>query len=195
MIDILAFALMCERTPDPDLVPMIETAAIAQGIEPELLAALVVTESRCVPDAKSSEGAVGYTQIVPRVWKHKASKMGLDIYDPKDNLQMGAWILKSQLHKGAFESLRRYHGYKDNEASKRVANAYARSVIGRREKLPVYELPEEQECICTPETCSTTSTSMIPVFASLPLVMSLMAATSWLWALVTQKKLGIDGQV
>lgn len=69
------------------------TAAQATGVDPRLLAALVWAESGFRPDAVSSAGAVGLTQLLPTT----AAMLGVDPYDPAENLLGGARYLRRQL--------------------------------------------------------------------------------------------------
>lgn len=82
---------------------MITTAAKRTGISPALLAALVEAESSGNPNAKSSAGAEGLTQLMP------ATAAGLGVrnpFDPMQNLMGGAKYLKGQLQRfGGSEKL------------------------------------------------------------------------------------------
>jgi soluble lytic murein transglycosylase-like protein len=65
--------------------------AIKNDLSPELLAAVVHTESQFVPTARSNRGAVGLMQLVPRTghW------LGADnLSDPAQNIQAGAKYLR-----------------------------------------------------------------------------------------------------
>jgi hypothetical protein len=73
----------------------IERAARAAGLDPRLLAALVWTESGFRPDAVSTAGAVGLTQLMPRT----AAGLGVDPYDPIQNLEGGARYLAAQIRR------------------------------------------------------------------------------------------------
>jgi hypothetical protein len=74
----------------------IRTAAVANGIDPLLLASLVSTESSFHPNAVSGVGAQGLTQLMPRT----ASDIGVqDAFDPQQNLDGGAKYLALQLQR------------------------------------------------------------------------------------------------
>ena len=86
------------RSAPPELArarwqPAIAEAAAAQGLPTELLEALVWTESGFRPDAVSSAGATGLTQLMPAT----AAELGVDPTDPVQNLQGGARYLRQQL--------------------------------------------------------------------------------------------------
>ncbi|MBU2031165.1 MAG: lytic transglycosylase domain-containing protein [Alphaproteobacteria bacterium] len=72
----------------------IEAAALAHGLDPKLLHALVVTESGYRADALSPAGAGGLTQLMPRT----ALDLGVrNRFDPIENLRGGAAYLARQL--------------------------------------------------------------------------------------------------
>lgn len=72
----------------------VDAAARAHGLEPTLLHALIITESGYRPDARSSAGAVGLTQLMPET----ALELGItDRLDPVENLRGGADYLARQI--------------------------------------------------------------------------------------------------
>jgi hypothetical protein len=74
---------------------MIERAANKAGIDPNLLASLAWSESNFRPEARSSVGAIGMTQLMPAT----AAGMGVDPLDPEQNLEGGAKYLAVQLRR------------------------------------------------------------------------------------------------
>lgn len=74
----------------------IERAAAAHGLDPKLLHALVISESAYRPDAVSSAGAGGLTQLMPAT----AAQLNVrDRFDPVQNLNGGANYLAQQLRR------------------------------------------------------------------------------------------------
>lgn len=72
----------------------VDAAALAHGLDPKLLHALVLTESAYRPDALSPAGAGGLTQLMPGT----ALELGVrDRFDPDENLRGGADYLARQL--------------------------------------------------------------------------------------------------
>jgi soluble lytic murein transglycosylase-like protein len=70
---------------------IIETAALAASIEPNLLRAVIVVESGFNSRAVSKRGAVGLMQLMPST----ASRFGVsNPYDPRENVRAGARYLK-----------------------------------------------------------------------------------------------------
>jgi len=75
-------------------LPAIEKAAADQGVDPQLLTALVWTESAFRVGAVSPAGAIGLGQLMPGT----AAGMGVDPFDPHDNLRGAATYLAQQLN-------------------------------------------------------------------------------------------------
>jgi soluble lytic murein transglycosylase-like protein len=70
---------------------IIENAALAAAVEPNLLRAVIVVESGFNSRALSKRGAVGLMQLMPAT----ASRFGVsNLYDPRDNIRAGASYLK-----------------------------------------------------------------------------------------------------
>ncbi len=83
------------RIPDAGrpYIGAITEAADREGIEPELLAALVWTESEFQADAISRSGAIGLGQLMPGT----AAGLGVDPTDATENLRGAARYLKAQI--------------------------------------------------------------------------------------------------
>jgi soluble lytic murein transglycosylase-like protein len=71
----------------------IEAAATSAGVDARLLAALVWAESNFTPGARSHAGAIGLAQLMPGT----AAGLGVDPFDPMQNLVGGARYLRAQL--------------------------------------------------------------------------------------------------
>jgi soluble lytic murein transglycosylase-like protein len=73
---------------------LITEHAAAQGVEPELVRAVIQAESAFNPNARSRKGAMGLMQLMPAT----AAEYGVaDPYDPTDNIRGGVAYLKSLL--------------------------------------------------------------------------------------------------
>ncbi len=73
---------------------IIETAALANTLQPALIRALIVVESGFNPRAVSKRGAVGLMQLRPET----ARRYGVaDRYDPQENIRAGAHYLSDLL--------------------------------------------------------------------------------------------------
>ncbi|MDG1008430.1 MAG: lytic transglycosylase domain-containing protein [Amylibacter sp.] len=75
--------------------PMAEAAARKYGIPIDLFNRLVQQESNWNPKTKSQAGAIGLAQLMPLT----AKSLGVDPYDPRQNLEGGARYLKQQYDK------------------------------------------------------------------------------------------------
>lgn len=73
--------------------PAIASAASQAGVDPRLFAALVWSESNFHPGAVSRVGAIGLSQLMPST----AAGLGVDPYDPVQNLAGGARYLGTQM--------------------------------------------------------------------------------------------------
>jgi hypothetical protein len=70
-------------------------ASERQGIEPELLASLVLTESSFRKDVESHVGAIGPAQVRPEFWSGFCGSSNLQ--DPAENIYCGAQVLSHLL--------------------------------------------------------------------------------------------------
>ena len=84
----------CDPIPDATVAPIIEGAAKAQKVQPELLRAVIHQESRSYPCAVSRDGAKGLMQLMPDT----ISLLGVkDPFDSKQNIEAGAKYLKEMI--------------------------------------------------------------------------------------------------
>jgi soluble lytic murein transglycosylase len=80
-------------------------------LDPALLAAVIESESKFNPNARSSAGAVGLMQLTPSTAKGIAVYTGgtrfrvSDLTDPDINVRYGAWYLRHLLDKYGDERL------------------------------------------------------------------------------------------
>ena len=89
----------CDPVPPPQLESLIAGAARRQDLRPDLLRSVMKEESGFRPCVVSNKGAIGLMQIMPAT----AAQFNLeDVFDPKENVDAGARLLK--------ELLGRYNG-------------------------------------------------------------------------------------
>ena len=86
----VAQALGVRRSTANEFAGWILEASERQGLEPELLASLVLTESSFRKEARSHVGAIGPTQLRPEFW---SSFCGSNLQDPAENIYCGAQVL------------------------------------------------------------------------------------------------------
>lgn len=86
----------CDPLGDESIAPIIDIAAKAQSVQPNLLRAVIEQESRFRPCAVSPKGAKGLMQLMPDT----AAELGVsDAFDPTENIQAGAKYLRQLLEK------------------------------------------------------------------------------------------------
>lgn len=105
---------------------MARSAARRHGVPEDLFARLVQQESNWNPDAVSHKGAMGLAQLMPET----ANLLGVDAYDPKQNLDGGAkylmrqyeefgnWPLALAAYNAGPEAVKKYNGvppYKETQ--------------------------------------------------------------------------------
>ena len=86
----------CDPIGDPELTPLIASAARQHQVEPKLLRGLIEQESGFHACAISAKGAKGLMQLMPAtVEQFKVD----DVFDPKQNIEAGATYLRQLLDK------------------------------------------------------------------------------------------------
>jgi hypothetical protein len=76
----------------PPFAAFITEASKRFGVPENWIRAVMHAESRAKPRARSSKGATGLIQIMPKTWTELLARYGLgaDPYDPRDNILAGA---------------------------------------------------------------------------------------------------------
>ena len=86
----------CDALPKDKLDPLVQGAAQREGLDPQLVAAVIDRESAAKPCAISPKGAQGLMQLMPAV----AGELGVkDAFDAKENIEAGSRLLKQLLTK------------------------------------------------------------------------------------------------
>jgi soluble lytic murein transglycosylase-like protein len=86
----------CDPIADPVVAPIIEGAAKAHDLQPNLIRAVIEQESAFRPCAVSSTGAEGLMQLMPDT----ADQLGVsDPFDAAQNIEAGAKYLKDLIDK------------------------------------------------------------------------------------------------
>jgi soluble lytic murein transglycosylase-like protein len=100
------------------LAQSIVTSARKHGLNPRLLASIVIVESRGNPFAISGQDAVGIMQIHLPTWGNTADRENINLLKIEDNIDFGARILKDYVQRfGVSEGIRRYNGFIPGEPS------------------------------------------------------------------------------
>lgn len=90
--------------------------AAKHGLDPVLVLSVIATESSFNPNARSSAGAMGLMQAIPRFHPDSLQRVGVspaELYHPRKNIQVGTDILSKylKLSQGNVTSaLQRYNG-------------------------------------------------------------------------------------
>ena len=86
----------CDPIADPELTPLIDSAAQQHQVEPKLLRGVIEQESGFHACAISAKGAKGLMQLMPAtIEQFKVD----DVFDPKQNIEAGATYLRQLLDK------------------------------------------------------------------------------------------------
>lgn len=96
----------------PELINLVATEAMDAGVPPKILAATVATESQCTPLAVSNRGALGLTQVMPRIWGKQFDFMErYNLLNPRDNVHVGARIMADLIRQhGLARGVQLYNG-------------------------------------------------------------------------------------
>ena len=96
LVDDIADAVEQEIDERAALEPIIQEAAVLHGVDPDLIKAVIQTESRFNPNASSGAGAKGLMQLMPRT----AKAVGIeDPFDPRQNIFGGVKYLRQMLER------------------------------------------------------------------------------------------------
>lgn len=122
-----------------EFAPWILEASRRQGIDPELLASLVLTESSFRKNAVSHVGAIGPAQVRPEYWSGFCGSN--DLHDPAENIYCGAQVL-SHLQERCGDEVCAVKAYNVgiHSAQHDAAARYASKVDRYREQLRDYPL-------------------------------------------------------
>jgi soluble lytic murein transglycosylase len=101
---------------------IVRTHAEHYRLDPALLAAVIYTESKFDPGARSEAGAMGLMQLLPETAQGIATRTGgvafvvRDLFDPELNVRYGAWYLRHLLNRYGDErtALAAYHAGQGN---------------------------------------------------------------------------------
>lgn len=123
-----------------DYLPSVFSTAQQDGVNPYIAGGIMSTESSGNPNAYSSAGAIGLFQLIPST----AAQMGVNPWDPQQNIQGGIGYFSSLLnkfngdYKAALASYNGWHIGINPDGSFHIpsgASTYINNVIKGAEKL------------------------------------------------------------
>lgn len=118
-----------KQTTVADYEPLIQSAAKASGIDPDLLRAHMQVESSGNPQAVSPQGAVGLMQLMPATAKALGVK---DATDPKQAIPAAARLIRQNLDASNGDvatAIRMYHGGPDQKQWGPKTDTYTQKVM------------------------------------------------------------------
>jgi transglycosylase-like protein with SLT domain len=94
------------------LIGKVASEALRAGLDARVFAATVAVESSCDSMAVSRRGAIGLTQVMPKIWKGTFDfEHTINLFNSDDNLHAGATILSDLIKQyGLAEGVRHYNG-------------------------------------------------------------------------------------
>jgi soluble lytic murein transglycosylase-like protein len=107
----------------------IVTTSAKYNIAPELVASIMIVESRADPWAVSERDSVGIMQVHVPTWGSLAEEQGMNLFKVEDNVELGVRILKGYVSRhGLWEGVARYKGFTAAPGSRESADEYVRKV-------------------------------------------------------------------
>ena len=119
----------------------IEVAGLYDNISPELLIAIIETESRGRANVTSSGNAKGLMQIIQKWHRGRMQSLGVtNLYDPRSNILVGANLMNELLNKyDLYTALMCYNEGEYGSAIRRAAQGnysyYAKKIVNRMNEL------------------------------------------------------------
>ena len=118
----------------PDLIPTIESIAAQYGVSPELIEAMIETESQGISSV-SNGSCIGLMQVSTRWHADRAQRLGVDLHTDEGNIAAGVDYLMELAEESddLYYVLATYNGQSD--AAEGKANGYADKILERAEEL------------------------------------------------------------
>jgi soluble lytic murein transglycosylase-like protein len=118
---------------DEDRLPRVHQAimdsSLRHGVDPQLVASIIIVESGANPFAVSEAESVGLMQIHLRTWGSIAEKENLNLFKIEDNVDFGVRILRDYIGASdTWEGVARYRGKTNTPESQQTALDYVRKV-------------------------------------------------------------------
>jgi soluble lytic murein transglycosylase-like protein len=96
---------------DQPLAEMTARNSLKTGLPARVIAAMASAESTCNPLAVSNRGAIGLTQVMPKIWSKQFDFSKINLFNPEENMAVGTTILSGLVKQyGLKAGLARYYG-------------------------------------------------------------------------------------
>ena len=113
----------------PRVVRAIMASSNRHGVDPRLVASIVIVESGANPFAVSEADSVGIMQIHLGTWGRIADKENINLFKVEDNVDFGVRILRDYIDDtDVWEGVARYRGKSDTPKSQQTASEYVQKV-------------------------------------------------------------------
>lgn len=118
----------------PDLIPTIEEIGGAYGVSPELIEAMIETESQGISTVRNGS-CIGLMQVSTRWHRDRANRLGVDMTTDYGNILTGVDYLMEMVaeEEDLFYVLAKYNG--QSTASPGRSSGYAETILSRAEEL------------------------------------------------------------
>jgi len=126
-------SMLAQHGVDKDRLPRVVRAIMASsnrhGVDPRLIASIVIVESGANPFAVSEADSVGIMQIHLGTWGLIADKENINLFKVEDNVDFGVRILRDYIDESdIWEGVARYRGKTDAPESQQAAYEYVQKV-------------------------------------------------------------------
>jgi soluble lytic murein transglycosylase-like protein len=111
------------------VVRAITSSSLRHGVDPRLVASIVIVESGANPYAISEADSVGLMQIHLGTWATIADRENINLFKVEDNVEFGVRILRDYITaSNTWEGVARYRGKTDAPESQQAALEYVQKV-------------------------------------------------------------------
>ena len=131
---IMTYGASMQEFARPDLIPTIEDISEVYGVSPELIEAMIETESQGISSV-SNGSCIGLMQVSTRWHSDRAARLGVDLHTDYGNILAGTDYLMELAEDSddLLYVLATYNGQSD--AAEGKENEYARKILSRAEEL------------------------------------------------------------
>lgn len=141
IVSINALTLTCGAEDEreflrPDLIPYIEQVSTEYGVSPELIEAMIETESRGISSVRNGT-CIGLMQVSTKWHGDRAARLGVDLHTDEGNIKAGVDYLMELAaeDEDLYYVLATYNGQSDAAPGK--VNGYATEILNRADELEI----------------------------------------------------------